>query len=31
MNIIGSVKYFIAGVSELGNVRKTEKALFDFL
>ena len=30
MNITGSVKCFIAGVN-LGNVRKTEETLLDFL
>ena len=31
MNIIGSVKCFIVGVVKLGNVRKTEETLPDFL
>ena len=31
MNIIGSVKCFIAGVVKLGNVRKTEETMPDFL
>ena len=31
MNIIGSVKCFIKGVVKLGNVRKTEETLSDFL
>ena len=30
MNIIGSVKCFIAGDVKLGNVRKIEEALPDF-
>ena len=31
MNIIGSVKCFIASVVKLGNVRKTKETLSDFL
>ena len=31
MNIIGNVKCFITGVVKLGNVRKTEETLPDFL
>ena len=31
MNIIRSVKCFITGVVKLGNVRKTEETLLDFL
>ena len=31
MNIIGSVKCFIVGVVLLGNVRKIEETLPDFL
>ena len=31
MNIIGSVKCFIVGVVKLGNVRKTDETLPDFL
>ena len=31
MNTIGSVKCFITGIVKLGNVRKTEETLSDFL
>ena len=31
MNIFGSVKCFIIGVVKLGNVRKTEETLLDFM
>ena len=31
MNIFWSVKCFIAGVVKLGNVRKTEENLLDFM